>query len=244
MLSKNIVKQIRGRAIAMDWNMAFGGKSKGNRHLFRVAKIARFLAKKENADITICESGAWLHDIGLTVGNDNNPKKIRAIAEAFLSKLRISNNLQKKIADCVESHEGLVRPKILEASIVHDADVLDKMGPLGIIRHTWKITNLIDPNANANEIFVLIEKHLHWRKSKLQTPTAKQLSKLLEKQFEEFFADRNFAVIIIREIRALARKGIATERIAKIMQRKFKNNFTLALNDQLSCRFLNLFQKL
>lgn len=244
MINKQILKKIKQHAIDMDWNVAFGGKSKGNRHLFRVVKIARFLAKKENADITICESGAWLHDIGLISGNDNNPKKIRAIAEAFLNKLRISNDLQRKIADCVESHEGIIKAKTLESKIVHDADVLDKMGPLGIIRHTWKITNLIDPDADANEIFVLIEKHLRWRKSKLQTPTAKQLSKLFEKQFEEFFADRNLAVITIQEIRALARKGIVTERIAKIMQRKFKNNFTLALNDQLNCRFLNLFQKL
>lgn len=238
MLSKTMMKQIKDHALAMDWNVAFGGKSKGNRHLFRVAKIARFLAKKEKADISVCEAGALLHDIGLIAGNDNDPRKIRAIAESFLNKLDIPKNLQRKIADCVESHEGLVKPKTIEAAIVHDADVLDKMGPLGVIRHTWKIVNLIEPHASENKIFSILKKHLLWRKTKLNTSTAKQLSKLFDKQIEEFFTNKTFGIFVIKETKKLAVRSIISEKIAKILQRKFKNDFTLALTDQLDYRFI------
>lgn len=240
MLSKKVIKQIRDHAINMDWNVAFGGKSKGNRHLFRVAKIARFLAKREGADISICEAGAWLHDIGLTVGNDNNPKRIRAIAEDFLDKLTISKNLQSRIADCVESHEGMVHPGSLEAEMVHDADALDKMGPLGIIRHTWKVTNLIDQDATPGEIFQIIRQHLTWRRSKLFTKTAQKLAGLLNKPLGRFFADEGVAIDVIGTIIKQAKAGIISEKIAKLLLNKNRNGFTLMLDKQIKCSLSKL----
>src|ERR1700730_13451791 len=130
MIDQDIINQIRGHAIHMDWNIAFGGKAKENEHLFRVVTIAKFLAEKEKASRGICEAGAWLHDIGLIAGNDDDPVKVRAIAEEFLSDLSLNSESKRRIAECVETHEGAGEAVSLEAKIVHDADVLDKMGLL------------------------------------------------------------------------------------------------------------------
>ncbi|HEU5378689.1 MAG TPA: HD domain-containing protein [Ktedonobacteraceae bacterium] len=215
MVSKQILEQIKKYALAIDWNIAFGGKSKGNEHLFRVVKIARFLASKEGAIPEICEAGAWLHDIGLIAGNDNEPLKIKAIAEGFLSQLQLDKESQRSIAQCVETHEGGTEAATLEAKIVHDADALDKLGLLGVIRHTWKMINLIHPDALPEEIFITLQNHLYERRHRLYTTTAKRLALVHSASMDRFFQDRTKALALIEKISKLAEKGLISDEIAK-----------------------------
>ena len=83
-----------------------------------LALIAKFLANKEGANSEICEAGAWIHDIGLVDGNDDDPVKIRGIAEDFLSSLSLDTKSKRRIADCVETHEGMGEAASIEAKIV------------------------------------------------------------------------------------------------------------------------------
>jgi len=238
MINTNIINEIKMHAVDVDWNLAFGGKSKGNRHLFRVNKIARFLAQKEKANIDITIAGAWLHDIGLAVGDDKEPEKIRKIAEKFLKSLNLSTEEIQQIADCVESHEGTVTPKSLEAQIVHDSDVLDKMGPLGVVRHTWKVTNLINKNAQSEEILSILKSHLQWRESRLFTPTAQHLAHKFDCILDSFFNDKRVALSTISQIKLLAQEGFTTERIVRRLIKGRKDEFAQAITRQVKCEFL------
>ena len=215
MIDRDVIDQIREHAIRMDWNVAFGGKAKENEHLSRVVTIAQFLAEKEEASREICEAGAWLHDIGLIAGNDDNPVKVRAIAEEYLSDLLLDSESKRRIAECVETHEGVGEAASLEAKIVHDADVLDKMGLLGIIRHTWKVVNLIQPDASADEVFSILQKHLKKRREKLYTATAKRLVRALKETQRQFFEDRTKAIEMLETIMQLAKDGTISDKIAK-----------------------------
>jgi uncharacterized protein len=215
MISQDIVEQIQKYAIKTDWEIAFDGKAKGNRHLFRVVTIARFLAEKEEAQKDICEAGAWIHDISLADGNDDNPTKVRASVEAFLARLPLDNESRRRIAECAEAHEGAADAVSIEAKIVHDADALDKMGILGIIRHTWKIVNLIQTDANARQVYVILQKHLRARKEKLYTETAKILVHYLNEALSQFFADEGKALRKLEYIMEFARAGITSDEIAK-----------------------------
>ena len=143
---------------------ASGGKSKGNKHLFRVVKIADHLAKKMKADARIVQAGAWLHDTALPSGNDYDYKKNKRIVQKILSSAPISKGDKNLIAECVASHEGTEGPKTLEARVVHDADVLEKVGLLGLIRHTWKLTNSdkINPSAVKDGDVKKIVDHIAW----------------------------------------------------------------------------------
>lgn len=215
MITREIIEQIKKEALYIDWNIAFKGKAQGNLHLFRVAIIAKFLAAKEEAQEEICEAGAWLHDISLAYGNDDDPIKVRASVEKFLAPLQLSNESKRRIAECAETHEGAGVAVSIEAKIVHDADALDKMGLLGVIRHTWKVVNLIEPNANPKQVFLLLQKHLKARKEKLYTETARKLVRKLNASLYQFFENETNALKTLEEVMKLAKLGITSDEIAR-----------------------------
>ena len=223
MITQHIIDQIKEQAVFIDWNVAFGGKAKGNQHLFRVVNIASFIAKKERANREICEASAWLHDVSLMVGNDDDPAKVRAITEEFLSHLALDDASKNSIVDCIETHEGAGEAASLEAKIVHDADVLDKMGLLGVIRHTWKIVNLIKPDASSQEVFLILKGHLKERQKKLYTTTAKRLVTALNEPFYEFFQDETKAIEMLEMIIKLAKIGTISDEIAKDLVSKISS---------------------
>ena len=47
MLDQAVIQRIKRDAIKLDWDVAFGGKARGNRHLFRINKIIKYLLTKE-----------------------------------------------------------------------------------------------------------------------------------------------------------------------------------------------------
>lgn len=183
MITKIQLEQIRDFAIDLDWNGAFSGKSKGNRHLFRVVKKAKEISS-DGVDISIVEAGAWLHDANLeiTISGDTLANKDKVIK--FLESIGVYSEDVTRILDCVESHDGRVLAKTLEAKIVHDADTLEKVGPLGIIRETWKRSQL---GWNTEKIVNHLESHLKKRASKLYTSAAKKKAKELNQFLTSFF---------------------------------------------------------
>lgn len=215
MIDQTILVQIKEYALYVDWHLAFDGKAYGNQHLFRVVTIAQFLAEKEDARREICEAGAWLHDVALVAGNDDNPTVVRAIADRYLVELGLDDASRKSIAECVETHEGIGEAASLEAKIVHDADVLDKMGLLGVIRHTWKIVNLIDPDATTSEIFSRLRTHLRMRQERLYTDTAKHLVNALDQELRRFFANKASAIEMIEIVVHCARQAVISDKIAR-----------------------------
>jgi HD superfamily phosphodiesterase len=188
-MEKEKINEIKNVAIHLDWNIAFNGKSRGNRHLFRVNNIVEFLSEREGADKKIATAGAWLHDVGLINGNNNHNKVGKKIAKDILASIKVDNKDIKKILHCIEAHEGDVKAETKEAMIVHDADALDKMGSLGIIRHTWKLAN---EGFNTEEICKSLEKHLEKRKRSLYTKTAKAMA--------EEFNNKNFFELLKKQL--------------------------------------------
>ena len=85
MLNKSTLLKIKELAVKIDHEVAFGGKSKGNRHLWRVVKLARYIAKKLGADVSVVEAGAWLHDTALPSGDDYNYEKNKEIVTSILA---------------------------------------------------------------------------------------------------------------------------------------------------------------
>lgn len=168
----------------MDWDVAFDGKSKGNRHLFRITRIALMLAKKEGGSKDIIEAAAWLHNIGLVRGDRNHDANGKRIARKFLLKLKVEHEDMNRVLHCIEAHEGNVAALSKEAKIVHDADVIDKMGPLGIIRQTWKLAN---SGFTTEEICKMLPPYLSRRRKKLYTEVARDAARRLDKKLVPFF---------------------------------------------------------
>jgi HD superfamily phosphodiesterase len=184
MISEEQMEKIKKFAIEIDWNLAFGGKSRGNRHLFRIVKIAKELAAKYDVDISIVEAGAWLHDTNLekTVTGSTMENKDKLLE--FFESIEIHKEDQQKILHCIEAHDGRVPAETIEAKIVHDADTLEKMGPLGVIRETWKRAQI---GWNTEKIIEHLKTHLEKRESRLHTTDAKERAKRLNEKLKSFF---------------------------------------------------------
>lgn len=237
-MDSHTLEKIKQIGIATDWNQAFGGKSKGNRHLFRVVTLAKFMAKRLGADVALVEAGAWLHDAALPTGNDYDYQTNKEVVTSVLRDINLSEEELDKIAECVASHEGTSRPKTLEAQIVHDADVLEKSGILGVIRHSWKLTNLskIAPGNVTEKDAAKILNHLKWRSKRLQTSLGKKIHSYLVTPITPTKAEKIISIVAEKAI-----KGIVTEKIALLLYKKLTKAQREKLKEQLNLAYLSRF---
>ena len=189
-------------------------------------------------DINIVEGGAWLHDTALPSGDDYDYEKNKAIVTALLRDFRLSDEDSDAIAECVASHEGTARSKTLEAKIVHDADVLEKSGLLGVIRHTWKLTNLgrLVPERITRKDAERILAHLTWRSARLHTPLARKMRAHVNVRLAP-----HTALELIRIAALKAAEGVVTERIARSVNPMLSKKQQNKLREQLNQRYLRRF---
>ncbi|MFA6461020.1 MAG: HD domain-containing protein [Candidatus Woesearchaeota archaeon] len=189
MINASQLERIKEFALDLDWNRAFGGKSKGNKHLFRVVSLVKKILEEEEflqeVDPSIIEAGAWLHDSGLA--KDIAGDALCNIEEvtSFLKSIDINEKDISLIRHCIEAHDGHSSALSIEAKIVHDADTLDKMGPLGIIRETWKRSQM---GWTSEKIASHLKAHLERRKNLLHTEIAKMMAEELNSDLIPFFS--------------------------------------------------------
>jgi len=184
MINNKQLRKIKEFAINIDWNKSFSGKSKGNRHLFRIVNISKKIAENYDVDNGILEAGAWLHDTNLekTITGETLANKEKIIR--FFNKIKVNRGDQEKILHCIESHDGRIKATTNEAKIVHDADTLEKMGPLGVIRETWKRSQL---GWTTEKIIEHLKIHLKKRENNIYTKEAKKIAFKLNKKLKIFF---------------------------------------------------------
>lgn len=237
---RRTIKEISEKAIELDWNKAFGGKSKGNRHLYRVNQIAQYIQTKEGGDLFVVLVGAWIHDVSLAYGNDDDPDKIAKHTQHFLEDFddEITDVEIKQILNSVIYHEKGGRRLSLEAEIIHDADVIDKSGVLGVIRQVWKMTNLIDNKVlQSKSDLDRLKKHLTTRQRNTYTNTGRRLLELMTSSQNDFFSDEKLAHEMIHEISILAHMGRTSDNIAKELI-ALDNPVFSKLQEQLDCAYL------
>src|SRR3989344_2037800 len=204
-----LLKRIGKEAIILDWEKAFSGKAKGNKHLFRVNKIARFLQKREGGNLFLILATAWVHDVSLAFGG-----------------IESEENIKKKNIP-------------IEAQIIHDSDVIDKSGMLGFIRHVWKLTNILGGKVLSNKHDLKkVNEHLKVREKKVFTKTAKDIVKKLNIKRDEFFENEKRSIMVMKQISSKAYRGINSDEITLFLINKTNASFREALVEQLGCRYL------
>jgi HD superfamily phosphodiesterase len=236
MIPAEKLERIREYALHMDWNVAFGGKSKGNKHLERTVKIALSLSERKDVREDIVAAGAWLHDVGLHLGNEGHCFSGARFIQPILDELGLSQDDIERVTHCIEAHDGEVSARTLEAKVVHDADTLDKMGPLGFFRHAWKIANIT--TYTPAQIMWVTERHLPTRLEKIYLPEAKERAIALERELRNVLADRDLLVRLTSLVAEGSRNGVPTEEIvAGLVRSGFLPKGTLdALREQLDSR--------
>jgi uncharacterized protein len=150
----------------------------GFEHCQRVRNYAMQIAKTEKADFNIVEIASYLHDIGR--GHEKNQyhtKTSAELAKTFLTNIGFPTKPIQEIIHCIETHSRKQKhkktPKTKEAKILYDADGLEMIGAVGLLR-----TGLSAQVQNKDWEHVL--KKAKWRlkiKDDFLTSTGKEIAK-------------------------------------------------------------------
>ncbi len=118
----------------------------GRNHIERVLRMAKEIGKQENANLEIIELAAILHDIfenreaHSNIGGFRHEIEGSNEARRILTKVGAAESTINGVCHCIESHRkrsGIIEPQTIEAKCLFDADKLDCIGAIGIIRSTF-----------------------------------------------------------------------------------------------------------
>lgn len=109
-------------------------------HVFTVCRYTIEIAKniEEKVDPFICFAGALLHDIGKTNRAFDHIHGLLGgtLAEEYLDGLQVKPRTRDAVARVVIRHTptSKIPPETTEEKIVYDADTLDRLGLMGLLR--------------------------------------------------------------------------------------------------------------
>jgi uncharacterized protein len=118
-------------------------------HQPRLYALAKMVARGQGYDDDVVYAAAWLHDLGVFVGH--RPEELEALArwdsvayamERTPAVLRETGFPVEKIAAVVEAirtHQPGANPSTAEGVILRDADILEQLGAVGILRAVCKV---------------------------------------------------------------------------------------------------------
>jgi uncharacterized protein len=112
-------------------------------HIIRVYRMADRLARETGADLEIVHAAALLHDVegsataGGNEGRVDHHEESAAFARQQLAAEGWPEDRIEAVVHCIRAHRfrnPAERPQTLEAQVLFDADKLDVLGALGIVR--------------------------------------------------------------------------------------------------------------
>jgi len=118
----------------------------GRNHIQRVLRTATEIGKHEGADLEVIELATVLHDIlenkETHSGLEGFRHEIEGSREArkILKQLGLADKTVDAVCHCIESHRkraGITSPQTIEAKCLFDADKLDCIGAIGIMRSAF-----------------------------------------------------------------------------------------------------------
>jgi len=170
------------------------------KHVLRVVVLAKYIAKQEGYDIKEAEVAGLLHDIGRTVqagDKGHGPAGVPLAHHLLDTYTDYDEETKSRILSAVEHHGDLNADGEL-TFIVQDADMLDGMGAIGIMRAYTSRAELTD--YDPENIIATIGRHgtnihdqiafqMEWLEF-IHTPAAKNIARkrhdFMAKFLEEF----------------------------------------------------------
>lgn len=119
-------------------------------HTDRVRCNVLILARSEGVDPVLAELAALLHDVGRTQPGpeDEHGARSAAMAEPLLADLPLTASERESVLQAVRWHNSKRRDTLL-LRILRDADMLDGLGALGLMRAFMSKSHLLPYDAGA-----------------------------------------------------------------------------------------------
>jgi uncharacterized protein len=100
-------------------------------------------------DDDVVFAATWLHDVGVFIGHrPDDPKLLEAwnnvtyaleITPGLLAGLGFPADKIEAVCECIRTHQPHFEPTTIEATILRDADMLEQLGAVGILRTISKV---------------------------------------------------------------------------------------------------------
>jgi HD superfamily phosphodiesterase len=111
----------------------------GNDHIHRVLGRCVRLGKKLNADLEVLIAAVYLHDLGRHYIDDQAHGALSSLkAEPVLQRIDFPEDKREAVLHTIKVHDVASTPEdrtTLESKILYDADKIDTLGVVGILRY-------------------------------------------------------------------------------------------------------------
>ncbi len=166
-------------------------------HQARLYALARQLAGQQAFDDDVRFAAAWLHDLGVFIGH--RPEDPVALAQwdhlAYVLRqapevLRQCGFPAEKIAavlEVIRTHMPHCEPTCFEGELMRDADILEQLGAVGILRTVSKVGRDTRFRRFSDALTVL-EKNARELPSRLHLESARKLAPVRLRALESFLA--------------------------------------------------------
>ncbi|HEY1809260.1 MAG TPA: HD domain-containing protein [Acidobacteriaceae bacterium] len=118
-------------------------------HQPRLIELTHTLGAALACDREVVAAAAWLHDLGVFVGHrPENPAELARwdhVAYAcshtpdILRQAGFPEDKIPRVLACIRQHQPADEPESIEATVVRDADILEQLGAIGILRTVSKV---------------------------------------------------------------------------------------------------------
>lgn len=118
-------------------------------HQPRLYHLARQLADGQTFDDDVLHAAAWLHDLGVFIGHrPEDPEALArwdcvacgmAKAPEVLMRCGFPAGKIPAVVEAIRCHQPSARPTTMEGVILRDADILEQLGAMAVLRTVCKI---------------------------------------------------------------------------------------------------------
>ncbi len=155
-------------------------------HQARVYQTAKRLAEGRPYDDDVLHAAAWMHDLGVFIGHrPEDPAALAAwdhMAYALAKVPQILKQLgfpEEKIPatmEAIRTHLPSCKPTSFEGSLLRDADILEQLGAVAVLRNVSKVGRDTRFVRYSDAIRVL-RRNVERLPAELELPSARRLAK-------------------------------------------------------------------
>jgi uncharacterized protein len=154
-------------------------------HQPRLYALACHIGAGMNYDDDVLFAAAWMHDLGVFLGHRPADPKMLAgwnhvpytvsRTRELLSAWGFPESKLGAVTDAIETHQPQDDPRRLEGVLLRDADILEQLGAMGVLRSVTKVgRDTRYPTFSA--VVAAMRKAADALPSKLRTPSARLLA--------------------------------------------------------------------
>ena len=118
-------------------------------HQPRLYELTRKIGAGLEYDDDVVYAASWLHDLGVFIGHrPEEPEKLAAwdmiayadrVVPGLLREFGFPGTKIEAVMECIRTHQPQYEPTTTESTILRDADILEQLGAVGILRTVCKV---------------------------------------------------------------------------------------------------------